>query len=212
MSDEIPEGYTRVSEVIQFFRQKKIIHSDLKEALSAKAHKIMKRQGYIDEDVMVNKAKIGVSVHKAIENYFDDLPYELHGREVGYFTSFLKWAEKEKLVLVKKEERLFSETWKITGKFDAIMSPKGGDWEILIDFKCSAQADVLSWKTQAFLYCWLSNITADFFPCQFIQLNPKGEFPIVHTFWYSQDMKKMMEKLIETYRYFNPLTETMILD
>ena len=179
----IPHGYTRVSEILSFFKD----------------------YGHVDPEVLKAKAQIGTNVHQAISDFFDDVPYKVEGREIGYFKSFKKWHEKYQMWRVMKEQRFFNHAEMVTGQCDAIMQ-----WELLIptkvlvDYKTSFEVDEKIWPLQGAFYCWLAKLPIGT-EIHFIQLKSDGSDAFPFQFIYTDELEMMRLSAMRIYKYFNPV-------
>lgn len=186
--------HTRVSEILAMFRD----------------------YSSIDRRVLDEKCAIGDETHQniylddqGIPPYFDNHPvrdfsrrpelpikrWEKRGKP--YFESYLQWKEKEKPVYLMQENRLFCDELMITGQFDAII--KTDAEPMLIDYKCSAQADTDIWEMQAHFYYYLLKTNGIDIGMQFqwLQLDKNGKYPcVVHMHYQDQIMQKCIDAAV----------------
>jgi len=108
--------------------------------------------GDVDPEVLAAKAAIGTNVHKAIiqdcDNEFVVLETD---RAQAYFESYKRWNGKRPNI--RQVPRLYCHDLKITGECDGLL-----DGFSLIDWKCSASANVRIWNMQAHFYWYLLDI------------------------------------------------------
>lgn len=173
----IKAGYTRISDILA----------------------TLKDRTHINQMVLMDKAEIGTEVHSNIHmeeigcpTTFSIFPvrnpitgYILREeqRGKGYFESYLKWREDNKLPYKLMEERFYDDELMITGQVDAICD------NALIDFKCSYTPDLEIWPMQAHFYWYLlkqNGIQVDRF--LFIQLKKDGKNPAIHEFAFDENI------------------------
>lgn len=179
----------------------------------------------IDQRVLTEKQDIGTEVHKNIHLHtkgvlpiFDKFPVRNFNiengfiidekgekkpdlrilrweeRGEGYFESYLRWEEKEQPSYEMMEERFFCDNLMVTGQMDAIV--RKGDGLMLIDYKCSASADLEIWGMQAHFYKYLLEMNGIVVgeEMHWIKLDKSGKKPNVSKIMYDE---KVMDRCIE---------------
>ena len=156
----------------------------------------------INPTVLAEKCEIGTETHDNIKRYntggfemFEMFPLrDMHGeiktrsdgtqsweeRGKPYFQSYREWDKKVSPKFSIMEERYYDDNLMITGQIDALMTTD--TLPVLVDFKCSANADLEMWSMQGHYYKHLLEqngiLIADHF--LFIKLLPNAKFPVVH--------------------------------
>ena len=185
MSEEIKEGYTRATEVLSQWDKFSMINNE----------------------VFVAKTILGTNVHAAIANYYRGIPTELTDAEQGYFDSFYGWNAINVTDVVDFEKRMYDDKRMLTGAMDAIV--KLGDELVLLDWKCSYNADKLGWPLQASFYMQLlkSSEGIEVNRAIFVKLDKEGNFP--KTFEYAQtpELIELTNAALLLYRYQKPWIE-----
>lgn len=181
----IKEGYTRVSEIIGWYKSLK---------LSA-----------IDPIVLKNKCQIGTNVHEAISGSWEGFYVPLDEKEDGYFKSFEKWKQKFNGEVVSQEQRLYCDELKVTGAFDLLIKTKKENLPVIVDFKTSAAEDKIGWPLQGIFYwhlCKVNNIMVA--PsCLFIRLDKAGNPPIIYEYEMSSFLWKIAQDCLRVYKVWN---------
>lgn len=169
----IREGYDRVTEILAIF--------------SSFAH--------VDKKRLKKAQDLGTSVHDAIEKFyrghFDPMGY----LQNGYFESFLAWSAKNPVFPKVVEERFYDDTLMITGKVDLTTN-----CHELIDFKTGSWDHPEIWELQAQFYCHLLNNSIE--KCYIVKLHSDGSYPMVYTFYPSEEKWEVCKHAIACYRYF----------
>ena len=133
--NEIKTGYTRVSEIIGFFKAVQLAQ--------------------IDPDTLRKKAHLGTNVHAAIAGDDDGIYVPLNEKEMGYFESYKIWRRECDLKLIHDIPRLYCDKFKITGSVDCL-----GQYDqkslFLIDFKTTVKEDPIGWPLQGMFYHYLA--------------------------------------------------------
>ncbi len=128
--NNIPEGYTRVTEVLKPYNN---LHS-------------------IDPTVLAKAADRGSRVHKYCETYALGLFLpEIDADCNNYVQAFISWFDERVEKVLAIETRLNSEKHKLSGQLDLICSLKGSDEICLIDIKTPASAS-FTWQLQTAAY------------------------------------------------------------
>lgn len=177
--EEIKEGYTRVSDIIGQWDE----------------------FGHIDKKILSNKAEIGTRVHDCIEALCDGLPMSPQGRDLDYVKSWNLWFDTVQPKIVCREQRLYCDALKITGKFDALMEESSG--LVLLDYKTSATASPKKWPLQGAFYHYLAKKNG--FEVQdrvvFLQLQRDGSLPKIFEFQVTKDLMNVCISALNCYRY-----------
>lgn len=155
----------------------------------------------IDPAVLERKRIIGTNVHKAIDDYIkEDIPI-LCDEEMGYFRSYLKWAEYVNPLYSVNEKRFFDDTLMITGAIDAIVSIGESKDLVILDFKTSAVENHTTWPLQAHLYHYLAQKE---FPSLsdrmiFLKLDKKGLVPVAYTYKFQQNTMNQCMQIVHEF-------------
>lgn len=183
--EEIREGYTRVSEIVGWF----------------KANELAK----IDPDTLRKKCELGTNVHSAIAQYEEGVYVPLDEKEEGYFKSFLKWNEDAALLVQHSEQRFYCDELKVTGAIDCVGIDMETAKPYIIDFKTSATKDLRGWALQGAFYHHLATVNQIYVAptVRFIQLDKNGEKPTVHDFPITSLLKVNMMKCWEVYHLWH---------
>jgi len=178
--DIIPEGYTRVSDVLKPFRNFSMI----------------------SPEVLENAALRGEKVHKYCELYASNMLFEDVSKECeGYVKSFKEWFDSNNVKPLYMEKRLNCPENMITGRFDMIAMIN--DEYYLIDLKTSAKPS-LAWDLQLAAYKMLifyyMDIVIKYRMTIMLSKTGKKARSIV----YEDDNKKidMFLNALELYRFF----------
>lgn len=108
--------------------------------------------GHINPEVLEAKAKIGTDVHQAIvDDCAGEFPILETNRAAAYFGSYKMGNFGTK---IRQVPRLFCDKLLITGECDGLLNT-GEKHETLIDWKCTAGANVKIWTLQAHFYWYL---------------------------------------------------------
>ncbi len=179
---EIPEGYSRVTQVLQWYAGK------------------MKAP----EDVVARKGLIGSAVHQAIQADHEGGFFPLNEEEQGYFASYLQWKSVAKPRIVQFEKRYNCSTLKLSGQVDAIISFPHFQGLHVIDFKTSAQENAKLWKLQGAFYQYLAAVNGqELLPSVFfIKLDKHGKLPKVIEYVIDIGAKKMAMDMMKIYNHF----------
>lgn len=160
---------------------------------------------FVKEDILKNKAEIGVGVHCAINDFILGKSPNPRQVEMGYFNSFLQWKNGLVPQFMQSEERYFDEEKKITGQIDALIKIEGHSSNTLVDFKTSSHESPEVWEMQANFYFYLlkkngidvsSNIL-------FIKLDKRGSIPKI--FYYKYQPSVLKKCLVEVDLFWNKL-------
>lgn len=130
INDEIPAGYFRVTEVLSPY-------TDFSS---------------IAPEILANAADRGSRVHHFCELYARDLLIsDIDDDCKNYFYCFKKWFDEFVSEVVSLEERITSDKYKLSGKYDMIVKMKGSDDLVLVDIKTPASISP-SWALQTAAY------------------------------------------------------------
>ncbi len=181
--ENIKEGYTRVSTILGQW--------------NSFAH--------IDPDVLSNKCRIGINVHAKISAESDGIFLELQEDEEGYFESWKKWWDKEKIAskAVFNEQRFYCDKLKITGCVDCLLQEE--DDLLIIDYKTSASANKKMWAMQAAFYHYLAKNEGHkmFNQVWFLRLKKDGKKATLYKFEMTDELWDTCLAALNTYSYFN---------
>jgi hypothetical protein len=129
-SDNIPQGYARVTEILKVF-------TDFSG---------------IPEGVLANAADRGGRVHDYCEAHALNLFLgEIDEDCKNYVEVFKQWFDSRVEKVICAEKRLNSPTYKISGKFDLLCILKGDNGLSLVDYKTPA-TESLTWELQTAAY------------------------------------------------------------
>lgn len=193
---DIKYGYTRISQILSVIPSITGRKDDTNDPIFGFPYQ------QIDQEILKKKCTIGTNVHAAINAWATDDFIPLSECERGYYESFVKWKDLVHLKPIESEIRLYDDSIKITGAIDMLAQLKGSTEFQLIDFKCSAQADI-KWSLQACFYYHL--LTINKFKINpsvlFIQLDKNGNLPKVHTYTITPQLKSLMISCINIYKF-----------
>jgi len=181
--DKIPEGYLRVTQVLNPF-------STLKE---------------IDPVTLANAADRGTRVHTLCESYALGLfVTEVDEDCKNYFEVYKKWFDAMVVKVIHTELRLNSPTYKISGEFDLLAVLKGDTEPTLIDIKTPASSSV-SWQLQTAAYQLLAKEVLGLeTPRRLCLMLPKyGDSPKIVEYKNHAKDQDLYIKALELYRFFN---------
>lgn len=190
--EQIRPGYTRVTEILSPY-------SKIREA--------MERNPAAVERMRI----IGSEVHKAIYDFNNFIPPTLSPEAQPYFDSYLYWVQETKTKNLMNENRYYDDLLKITGCVDAVVKFPYEDWNVMIDWKCTASASKdmkTSWMYQGVFYHYLmmqNNIPEIGDRFLFVQLDRNGDLPKVTEYNYSSKLMADCEAQVRAYRCYNPL-------
>jgi hypothetical protein len=182
-SDYIPEGYARVTEVLQPFTD-----------FSA-----------IDPTTLAQAADRGSRVHKYCEMHALNLFVCDYDEDCkNYVESFKEWFDEMVESVVHNEVRMNSKKYRVSGKFDMIVKIKGDPGLTIVDLKTPASHS-LSYPLQTAAYRLLAqeclNVTADRRICLML---PKhgGKAKVFEHTDHEKDQDLFLQAL-KLYRHFN---------
>lgn len=180
MNDEILDGYTRVSEILNYY-------SGLEK---------------VPQNVLERACERGTIVHNACEAIIQGFGVDSSCYEYEtYVESFMKWYEQYDELDVKLIPRFYDDELKITGLCDCIVfSPKK---TILVDFKTS-YTESKTWAVQGGAYCMMAansepKIHVD--EMHFVHLQKNSSKPVIYNYDIQENIDRFM-KCLELYRYF----------
>jgi len=183
MSEEIREGFTRVTSVLSPY-------NDFSN---------------INPEVLQRACDRGTKVHRLCETYAngDYVPPPESPLE-GYFRSFTGWYDEmvDKVLLL--EWRAYNEILMLTGCVDAVVILKGDTEPTVVDYKTSSVVSK-SWALQTAMYHDLVNDRGDIKPKRRIalQLKKDGKKPKVIEYTnLSRDLDLYLSAY-KLYRWFN---------
>jgi hypothetical protein len=178
----IPDGYTRVSDVLAIFQA----------------------YAFVDRVKLRRAVEIGTDVHEAIEAYWNEGFVPLDRKKSPYFESFLKWVDGKNIVPNQVETRLYDHARKLTGKPDLIATIDG--MLVLVDFKTGSWAHPEIWRLQATFYRSMINrddICPDLF--LFLQLKKDGSAPVEYPMGYRHEDWETCKAALQCFEYFRKM-------
>jgi hypothetical protein len=181
-SDDIPPGYTRVTEVLQMYNS----------------------FDGIDPVTLAKAADRGTRVHKYCELYSQNLLIEkVDGDCRPYFESFIQWFDTMIEEVWVSEMRLSCNKYLITGKLDMVATIKGDKTETLIDFKTPQQSS-LSWQLQTAAYRYLMRITQGIDLSRRISLllDKEGKLPKIVEYTNHEADERLFLSAVELFYFF----------
>jgi hypothetical protein len=180
---EIPEGYTRVTEVLKPFMD----------------------FSRIDPHVLSRKADLGTRVHNYCESYSIGLFVEDVDPDCkNYVDAFKKWFDESVKEVVQTETRINSPIYLLSGQFDLLCLLKYDDHLSLVDYKTPDNPS-LSWQLQTAAYLLLCEEELNIKVGRRLALMlPKtsNRTRIVEYTEHEKDKQKYLNAL-ELYRFFN---------
>ena len=175
-------NHVRVSEILAQFKDYSVVHPK----------------------VLSEKCQIGTEVHTNIHVFknggfpvfdtfavrnpvtSDVIRWEERGE--GYYNSYMQFEKAKNPKFEVMEQRYYDDNLMITGQIDALMSTD--DLPVLVDFKCSYNADKEIWGMQAHYYKHLLEHNgikiADYF--YFLKLDKKGKKPQIVEIKYDENV------------------------
>ena len=158
---------------------------------------------HINQEVLQNKADLGTSVHAAIAAHIKDEFYVVTDQEQPYLDSYLKWEKSIDLKCHDVEVRFYFEQMKLTGCIDMIAKIPPNEMYSLIDFKCTVVPDHVKWPIQGALYELLAHLNGMKLDKKvlFVQLDPSGDYPKVHQYEITPELKTTAISLYNAYMY-----------
>lgn len=180
--EAIKEGYIRISELLSIYQA----------------------YAFVPKEKLKKAQEIGTDIHTAIESYFKGDFSPLDSKKNPYFQSFLQFATSNNIDPVLMEERMYSETLKITGRLDLLANVDGT--LMIIDWKTGSWAHPEIWQLQGTFYRMLLQENGKPVPdCfTFVKLNREGHSPDLYTFQYTEKCEKICRQTLEIYDYFLP--------
>lgn len=175
----IKEGYTRVSEVVGWYKTIQL--------------------SKIDPETLKKKTELGSEVHEAIEGYYSGVFAPLPEKGKGYFESFKLWNDSTNPNIICQEQRYYNDNLMLTGAVDMILQE--GDRRIIIDFKTSASIDRDGWSIQGSCYHHLDGGEADI--VRFVKLDKDGKKPTFFDFVPNADTWDLALQCLMVYRFWN---------
>lgn len=184
-SEEIPKGYTRVTEVLTPY----------------------KNFDNILPDVLHQAAERGSQVHDVCELYALNMLIEKPSEEVKpYFESFKYWYDKYVTQCVMTEERLSDPELFLTGQFDLLCTIEGSEDLVLVDYKTPAVHEI-SWRLQMAAYSFLLKKLRGIHVKRRIslRLSDEGKPPFIVEYTKHEHDERLYFNQLEIYRCFNPI-------
>ena len=181
-TDEIPEGYLRVTEVLNPF---------------SKLHEI-------DPQVLANAADRGRRAHKwctlhALNMLFGEVDADCK----EYVESWKTWFDAYVGKVLMPPKRINSPHYRISGEFDLFVKMKGEEGTTLLDIKTPANVSA-SWQLQTAAYkMLLEDELGEIVDRRIVVMLPKfgGKARIIEHLEHDLDEKKYLNAL-ELYRHF----------
>ena len=90
------------------------------------------------EDIREDAARKGTELHRAIEDYYNDLKFSLETKEFGFFLDFDKEIQ-QRLTPYRSEWRIYDENSLIAGTIDMLYEKKNTNEYVMFDWKRSAK-------------------------------------------------------------------------
>lgn len=179
----IKPGYTRVTEILSPY-------NDFSR---------------VPPQILKNKQVIGQLTHDFCEAYVLDLLIEPIPEEIKfYFDCFKNWFDFTVDKVINAEERLYSQQYYITGKYDALVRLRGSKETVLLDYKtCFATSK--TWQLQTAAYDILlqedRGLKVDR-RCA-LKLDGKGASLKLIEYTDHQGDREMFLNVLRSYRFFN---------
>lgn len=150
----------------------------------------------VKADILKAAANRGTMVHQICDALIEDVGVpEIEDSIKGYIQSFSFWSHEKRFI--KKPDRFFCETHKITGECDAIYEEEDG--LVLVDFKTSSK-ESKTWRLQGSAYSYMAK--KEKYPIKnicFVKLSKDGSLPSVYE--YEEDFGTFL-KCLDLYRLF----------
>lgn len=191
VEDEIPEGYTRISDILKAYT----------------------KFDALDPEMVRYAANRGQRVHSFCEAY--TCLYELHAQHLfsedeidedclPYVKSFIEWFQSTVDKVHSKEVRINCDRFKISGRYDLIVSLKGDEHtKVLVDIKTPQQASK-TWPLQTAAYSYLlDTISQKPERRAVLALCNKGGLPKMIEYTDLKRDECLFFKALQLYRFFN---------
>lgn len=183
--DEIPKGYTRVTEVLLPY----------------------KNFDNVLDHVLKGACDRGSLVHDFCELYALNMCIQSPPEEVKpYFESFTKWFDEYVSDVLLTEERISDPELFLTGQFDLLCKIKGSDEVVLVDYK-TPEIHEISWRLQMAAYSYLlrerRGIKVD--RRISLRLDKEGKPPHIVEYMDHLNDERLYLNQIEIYRCFYPI-------
>lgn len=195
-SEDIPEGYARVSSILKPWGNWEYLPEKSKDAAE-------------------RKRRIGIRAHDAIHMYLQCIPVTFGADDEEraaeqYFNSAIKWLRQIRVEVLEDELRLNDHDLKISGGIDALVRIPDDPQLILVDWKAASTYNpkiALSWALQGTFYTDLlrKNEFKTGNRLLFLQLDPDGDLPSVREYTYTKALHEDAMKLLDAYRVYNPI-------
>lgn len=179
--EEIPEGYIRVSSILQIFQA----------------------YAFVPKEKLKKAQEVGIDIHEAIKSFFDGSFQPLELKKAPYMESFLRWVNGRDIDPILSEKRLYDHSLRLTGQIDLLAKIDGQLH--LIDFKTGSWAHPEIWRLQATFYRMLLQAAEMPVPEKFlfIQLLRDGTDPILFPFTYRPEDQDACLHAYRMYWYFH---------
>lgn len=181
MNEILKPGYTRVTEVLSPY-------NDFSK---------------VPFKVLENKKRIGSLAHDFCEAYVLDTLIEPVPEEIkAYFDSFRKWFDYAVSEVVNAEQRLYSDKYHITGKYDALVKLRGSNDLVILDYK-TCLATSKTWQVQTAAYDLLLEEAGVYVArrCA-LKLDLKGEQLKLIEYTDHGGDREMFLKILQAHRFF----------
>lgn len=184
-ADEIPAGYTRVTEVLTPYK-------DFDNILP---------------EVLAQASNRGDKVHECCDLYALNMLIEKPSEEVKpYFESFRNWFDEYVDEVIFTEQRLSHPELFLTGCADLLCRLKGSPELVLVDHK-TPRAHEISWRLQTAAYRFLIReiLGLNVERRLSLRLSPEGKEPIVSEYVHHDHDERLYLNQVEIFRCFHPL-------
>ncbi len=184
-SDEIPKGYTRVTEVLTPY----------------------KNFDNVLPEVLAHASDRGDKAHDFCDLYALNMLIEKPSEEVKpFFESFKFWYDNFVSETVMTEKRLSHPGLFLTGQFDWLGRLKGSDDLVLVDYK-TPRVHEISWRLQMAAYRYLIRelLGIDVKRRISLRLSHEGKPPAVVEYLDHAHDERLYLNQVEIYRCFHPV-------
>lgn len=184
-SEEIPKGYTRVTEVLTPY----------------------KNFDNVLPDVLHQAAERGDKAHEICDLYALNMLIEKPTEEVKpFFESFQFWYDNFVSETVMTEKRLSHPGLFLTGQFDWLGTLKGSNDLVLVDYK-TPRVHEISWRLQMAAYRFLIRelLGIEVKRRISLRLSHEGKPPAIVEYLDHDHDERLYLNQVEIYRCFNPI-------
>lgn len=183
--EEIPKGYTRVTEVFKPYSKLDLV----------------------DPDILAYRSKIGDLTHHYVEMYSLNLLITSIPKIIKpYLISFKNWFDEYAEEVLMTEVRINSEKYLLTGKPDFIIKIKGDDFYSVLDVKTPANFQK-TWRAQTAAYQILieEELGIKIKRRISLRLDQEGGSPHFDEMIFHEYDKKIFLDMLSVHRFFNGL-------